>query len=189
MDTAFQICAGLGGALLLCQFLASLVGLGADHDADTGGGDADTHDGDDGHDSHDGNWFLGLLTFRAVSAAVTFFGLGGLCGRYYGADDPAAFGLALLGGVGALYAVATLMRSLARLKADGTVRIERAVGLSGTVYLRVPAGREAAGKVHVCVQNRTVEYQAVTADGELPTGRAVRVVAIIGPGLVEVVAA
>jgi hypothetical protein len=81
------------------------------------------------------------------------------------------------------------MRSLARLQSDGTVRIERAVGRAGTVYLRIPGGRSSAGKIHLMLQNRTVEYQAITTGTELPTGTPVKVVAVVGPDTVEVEAA
>ena len=185
METAFLVCAALGGTLLVCQFVAGLVGFGADHDFDAdhdhdlGGGDGGDH----------GNGFLSLLSLRAGSAAVTFFGLGGLTAMYYGVEEPPAFAVALGSGAAALYAVAAAMKSLAGLKADGTARVERSVGRPGTVYLRVPAAKAGPGKVHLMLQNRTVEYQAVTHGAELPTGTPVKVVAVVGPDTVEVEAA
>ena len=92
-------------------------------------------------------------------------------------------------GVVALYAVAVMMRSLAHLKHDGTARVERAVGRTGTVYLRVPAARAGSGKIHLMLQNRTVEYQAVTPGSELATGTPIRVVAVVNSDTVEVEAA
>src|SRR6266542_2153923 len=91
--------------------------------------------------------------------------------------------------VGALFGVAYLMRSLHRLKADGTVRIERAVGQNGTVYLTIPAQKAGVGKVTLSLQNRTVEYQAVTPHQQLPTGSKIVVTAVLGPDTVEVVPA
>jgi len=73
-----------------------------------------------------------------------------------------------------------------QLKADGTQRIDRAVGNTGTVYLSVPANQEGTGKVTVKVQNRTVEYLAVTRHQALATGTPVQVVAVVGPDTVEV---
>src|SRR5437588_10337150 len=102
-----------------------------------------------------------MLTVRTVTAAVLFFGLGGLSARYYGAEELPAFGAAVGAGALALYLVAVAMRSLKGLKSDGTVRIDRAVGHTGTVYLRVPGAKGGSGKVHLMLQNRTVEYQAV----------------------------
>lgn len=185
METAFLVCAVLGGTVLACQLVAGLFGLGADHDLDT---DAN-FDAGGSFDADHGNEFLGLLTVRTVTAAVLFFGLGGRTALYYGAPEPAAFGLALGAGAAALYVVATIMKSLARLQADGTARVERAVGCAGTVYLRVPGGKAGPGKVHLTLQNRTVECQAVTPGSELPTGTPVKVVAVLGPDTVEVEAA
>jgi hypothetical protein len=193
METVYMICAVAGGTLLACQFLASLVGLGGHHDV---GGHDFSHDGPgdvhhgDGHVEEQGNqgaWFAGVLTFRTLVAALTFFGLAGLAGSAkWGGEQPVTLLVALAAGGGALFLVATLMRSLYRLRADGTVRIDRAVGKKGTVYLSIPAARAGAGKVTLSLQNRTVEYQAVTADRALPTGSSVVVVAVLGPDTVEV---
>ncbi len=78
------------------------------------------------------------------------------------------------------------MRTLHQLKSDGTVRIQRAVGQNGTVYLSIPGQRSGAGKVTLCLQNRTVECQAVTPYQPLPTGSKVVVTAVVGPDTVEV---
>jgi hypothetical protein len=43
--------------------------------------------------------------------------------------------------------------------------------------------------VTLSLQNRTVEYRAVTPAGALPTGTRVTVVAVVGPDTVEVVPA
>src|SRR5205085_1560422 len=126
VDTTFLICAILGATLLACEIVAGMLGFGHDHDTDTGG------DHDHGH----GNALLSMLTVRTVTAAVLFFGLSGLSARYYGAEELPAFGAAVGSGALALYLVAAAMRSLKGLKSDGTARIDRAVGHTGTVYLR-----------------------------------------------------
>jgi hypothetical protein len=184
METLFLVCAGVGGTLLLLQFLAGALGFSGDH-ADAGHHDFGSHGAGD-HDHGDGNWFLGLLTFRSICAAVAFFGLGGLTASYYDLPDSARIAAAALSGFAALYLVATLMKMLYRLKADGAVRINHAVGRTGTVYLRVPANKTGPGKVTLNLQNRTVELEAFTAAAELPTGTPVRVVAVLGPSSVEV---
>lgn len=183
METLFLVCVGVGGTLMLLQFLAGAIGIGGDH------GDAGGHDIDHDHgsmDHGDGNWFLGLLTFRAVCAAIAFFGLAGLSARYYELPESAQLAAAGLGGFAALYGVASLMKFLYRLRADGGVRLTHAVGRTGTVYLRVPGHNTGPGKVTLNLQNRTVELEAYTAAAELPTGSPVRVVAVRGPSTVEV---
>jgi hypothetical protein len=183
METLFLVCAGVGGTLLLLQLLASAFGIGGDH-ADAGHHDLGTH-GDADH-GNDGIWFLGLLTFRSICAAVAFFGLGGLTAEYYGLPEKSQLASAALCGFAALYLVATLMKLLYRMKSDGAVRIVHAVGRTGTVYLRVPGNKSGPGKVTLSLQNRTVELEAFTAADELPTGTPVRVVAVLGPSSVEV---
>jgi membrane protein implicated in regulation of membrane protease activity len=199
VDTIYLVCALVGGTLLVWQVLMSLVGLGADHGLDV---DHEvSFDHDVGHEighgldhahghGHSSSLFLGLLTLRTVAAALTFFGLTGLAATAYRPEEPAlSLGLALTAGLGALLLVATLMKMLHRLKADGTARIDRAVGQRGTVYLPIPARKQGAGKVTVKLQNRTMEYHAVTPEEELPTGASIVVVSVVGPSTLEVVPA
>lgn len=191
MHATYLVCAVLGGTLLLCQFVLTLLGFGGDHDS---GHDGHFHDSGGAHDAHHDtaqdhhgtNWFVGVLTFRTLVAALTFFGLAGLAGTAKGLEPELAFAVALAAGAGAMLLVGWLMQQLHRLNADGSVRLERAVGQGGTVYLKVPGRRAGAGKVHLTVQNRTVECQAITAHDELPTGSKVVVVAILNADTVEV---
>jgi hypothetical protein len=184
MYSIFLVCVGVGGALLVCQFLLGFLGLGH-HDFGSDHGLEHGHE----HGTHDdaNSWYVGILTFRALVAALTFFGLGGLIAYEY-SDEPALpLGVAVLSGAAALFVVAWIMKLLMRLRAEGTVRIDRAVGTVGTVYLSVPGNNGGAGKVTVKLQNRTVEYQAVTRQEALITGTPIQVVAVVGPDTVEVV--
>jgi hypothetical protein len=174
VETFFLVCALLGGALLVVQVLLGMLGV-VDHP-----GDFDAHAHVEGADG------LNLLGVRALSAGLTFFGIGGLAGYALGLGPAAALPLAAVLGVGAAAGVAALMRALLRMESDGTVRIERAVGEAGTVYLSIPGGRAGPGKVHLTLQNRLVELQALSTH-PLPTGAAVVVVDVVGPDTVEVV--
>jgi membrane protein implicated in regulation of membrane protease activity len=181
VETVFLVCAGTGGTVLVLQFALGLLGLGSDHDLDH------DHDHDTGHDHAVGTgWFAGLLTFRSVTAGLTFFGLSGMVALSRGANELTALAVAVLGGGFALYAVAQILLGLKRLGDDGTARVEQALGETGTVYVPVPGGNTGPGKVTVTVQKRTMEYAAYTAAGALPTGTRVRVTAIRGPNAVEV---
>jgi serine/threonine protein kinase len=187
----YTICAVLGGTLLACQTVLSLLGLGHHHDL---GGEAG-HDFA-GHDHHAGDheaehdtqasWFVGVLTFRTVVAALVFFGLAGRAAAAADIDPGPTLAVALAAGAAALFGVAWMMQALYRLRADGTVRIERSIGRTGTVYLPIPANKAGLGKVLLNVQNRTVEYQAVTPHQSLPTGAAVVVLAVVNNDTVEV---
>lgn len=198
METTYLVCAAIGGTLIVCQFLMTLFGLGGGHDfagdhgdvsghGDVGGHDGGGHDGasdhQDGH-SHDSAWFLGLLTFRTVSAGLAFFGLVGVIGQRADFEPVVALLLAVAAGMGALLLVGWIMRFLGRLNIDGTVRIERSLGCHGTVYVPVSAGGNP-GKVQVSVLHRTMEYKA-TSQMALPTGAKIVVIGIVSSDTVEV---
>src|SRR5262249_33751854 len=115
-ETIYLFCAIAGGTLLLCQFLFSLLGMGH-HDADAGRHDLphdvshDTHHDSHSHDHDDGHgsWFVGVLTFRSLVAAITFFGLVGLTATHNAGLEPMpTFAISVVAGVGVLFAVAYL---------------------------------------------------------------------------------
>jgi hypothetical protein len=208
MEQFYQLCAILGGTIFLGQFVLSLVGLTGDHElaGDSGGdhfdGGADHADGGGheaaGGDSHHGvsaghesanSWFVRILSVRTVIAGLTFFGLGGLAANASGANPLGSLTVAAVCGFAALYIVGWAMRTLMRLRSDGTVHIENAVGQPAVVYLTIPGHRAGKGKVTVTVQNRTMEYEAETDCATLPTGAMVQVVAISSAETVEVVPA
>jgi hypothetical protein len=179
----YTICAVVGGTLLVCQLLLTLIGLGGDH-VDLAADHADV-----GHASpiHGLGWFLGLLTFRSLVAGVAFFGLAGLTTIRWGTAESLAVSLG--SGLVSIVIVGLMVRALFALDSDGTVQIAGAVGKPGTVYLAVPGSNAGLGKVTLKMQNRTVEYQAVTFQGDLPTGTKVVVTSVVGPDTVEVAAA
>ena len=172
MNTLFLACAIVGGVVLLAQLV--LGAIGAEHH-DVGGHDTPS----------DG---LNLLSVRALSAGIAFFGVGGLGAHALGLPAFLSVIAAVLLGSGAMLGVAVVMRSMLGLERDASVNIERAVGASGTVYVPVPAASGGVGKVTLTLQGRTVEYQAVTTEAQsLPTGMPVLVVDIRGHDTVEVV--
>jgi hypothetical protein len=178
MDTFYLVCAIIGGTLMVGQFVLSLMGLGHDSDADASG---------DGDGDHGSSWFAGVLSLRAISAAVMLFGLCGLWANYDGREVLPSLAFACLGGFAGLLLVAQLMRFLHGLSEEGNVQIESSVGKPATVYLTIPGKLASAGKVQLELQNRTVEYQAVTAHPDsLPTGSRVTVVAVVNSDTVEV---
>jgi hypothetical protein len=199
MVTFFIFCAVAGGTILVCQLVLTLVGLGGDP-ADLGGADAG-HDGSDFHAGHDGDspeghdahghhgstWLFGVISFRTLVAATTFFGLGGMVAESLGQPSLAQVVVALACGAAAMYTVHGILRLFARLAEDNTVRIRRAVGANATVYLTIPANRSGTGKVHVNVQGRLLEYPAITPNEEkLTTGAKVVVIGVVGTDTLEV---
>ncbi len=182
MTTFFLVCAALGGGVLVVQLLLGLLGV---VDA---GGEVDAGSGHNGGSVHIASEGLDLMSVRALSAGVAFFGLGGLTGLATPLGLIAAIPLALIAGTAATFGTAVAMRWMLGFDDDGTVSIHGAVGATGTVYLAIPGERKGSGKVTLKLQNRIVEYQAITSDAPLPTGASIMVVDVVGPNMVHVVA-
>jgi hypothetical protein len=215
MQSVFIVCAAIGSTVLVLQFVLTLLGLGGhafhvdapsdfghdfggDFHGDAGGDFHGDHGGDfhgdhggdadqaDQSDQHGSTWLFGVLSFRTVVAALAFFGLSGLAAQSANVSTPIVLAVALGAGVAAMFAVYWMLRGLNALQAEGNVRIQRAVGQHGNVYLRIPANRSGSGKIQFNLQNRTMEYLAVTAGPELPTGAKVVVVGVVNPTTLDV---
>ena len=191
MEFVYLACAAVGGTLLVIQFVTTVVGLGGeDVDFDVGANVPDDLDfGDPGGDAavYGSTWIFAVISFKTLVAAFTFFGLAGMAGQAAGWTNISALFVALVAGLSAMFMVHWLMQGLHKLNHDGSVRIERAVGKRGTVYVPIPPGKEGEGKVQMRLQNRIVELKAVTSQTEkLPTGASVEVVQILTPTTVEV---
>lgn len=142
-------------------------------------------DADLGHPG--GHWFYEVLSLRTLSAAVTFFGLAGNTALAYGYSPLGSFMLATLVGLAAMYIVYWLFLQVYKLQHTGTENIRNAIGAAAVVYVPIPGKRAGAGKVTFRLQNRLVEYQAVTEDeNRLATGEKVVVVAIVNSDTVRV---
>lgn len=204
MSSAFMICAIFGGTILLCQLILTLTGLGGHEAGADGHGGADfVHDVAHaaGHDAHAGQgadgadhapqhlstWLFGVISFRTLVAATTFFGLGGMAAYSASLHPVNQLAIALACAVSAMLLVHWLMMLLYRLGEDHTVRTSHAVGHEGTVYLPIPGGRAGPGKVQLPLHGRVMEYGAVTSNpAELPTGARVVVVGVVGGNTLEV---
>jgi hypothetical protein len=222
LNAIFLITAIVGGTVLVCQFLLTLLGLGGDAGDVAGdahlGGDfhGDAHVGGDFHgdgalgdsmhggvtgDHHtslstaadsyyqhpDSSWLFGVISFRTLVAAAAFFGVTGKACLSAGYAQSTSVILATIVGVCAMYGMYWLMRLIAGLGSSGNEQIGNAVGCRATVYVPIPPARRGAGKVQLSMQNRIVEFQAVTDDEEpLKTGQAVDVLGVAGSDVVNV---
>jgi hypothetical protein len=205
LDTIFLIAAVIGGTVLVCQFIMTLIGMGHDgfdvgHDGAGFGGDVhvdasgafhshhagDMHDGAD-QQHPDSSHLFGVLSFRTLVAAAAFFGVTGKAALSAGYAPSTSLVLAVLVGLSAMYGMYWLLRLISRLNASGNERIDNALGRPATVYIPIPAAGKGAGKVQLSMQNRIVEYQAVTDEAEpLKTGQSVEVVDIVANDVVRV---
>lgn len=181
MDVVYTLAAAVGCTALLVQIALQLLGMGGDDvhlDADV-----EVHEGE-------GNFFFGALSFKSLSAFIAFFGLTGLAVRALGVQSaPLKLVLAGLAGTAAAAVVVVLMRGLARLQSSGNVDLDKVVGRTARVYLRVPASNGGAGKITVEVDGRELELSATTPGAEIPTGAAVEVVRRVEGDTFEIIKA
>jgi len=166
---------------------ASFHGDAAGHgDAHGGHADSDAKDLHAHPADHGSTWLFGVISFRTVVAALAFFGASGMAAQSAGASAPTTLLIACASGAAAMYSVYWIMQGLYRLRAEGTVRIQRAIGHPAKVYLSIPGNNAGAGKIQINLQNRTMEYLAMTSGEPLPTGTKVVVVNILTENTVEV---
>lgn len=204
LDTIYLIAAIVGGTVMVCQFLLTLMGMGDDGStfADGAGDVGDigdvgdmpgdhhtplTHAADAEYQHPDGSWLFGVLSFRTLVAAGAFFGIAGKAALSAGYPQSVSLVLAVLVGLAAMYGMYYFMRAISGFTSSGNEQISLAAGRAGTVYVPVPAAGSGKGKIQLTLQNRIVEYQAVTADDTpLATGESVEVVRVAGSDTVEV---
>jgi hypothetical protein len=151
------------------------------HHANNQSGDAP-----DDHQSGGTLWLFKVITFQTIVAAIAFFGIAGKAALASNISATTALVIAIGAAFAAMHMVYYLARSLHRFNSDGTVQVRRAVGQAGTVYVPIPAANSGAGKIQMNLQNRTVELQAMTTAGRLPSGAKIRVVGLLGPDTVAV---
>ncbi|MBX3147387.1 MAG: hypothetical protein KF785_11535 [Gemmatimonadales bacterium] len=163
MTTFYFVCVGIGGALLLLQTGLSIFG----------------HNHDGGHHDLGGDGGLDLFSVRTLAAGAAFFGIGGLAGQWLGLGSLLSLPIGVVAGFGSMLGVAHATRVLRRLDSDRSAHVAMAIGEAGFVYLTVPGQRASAGKVHVTLNGRLAELNAVTDGATLATGSAVRVVDIV----------
>lgn len=195
MSILFLVCALIGGTIFVVQVVLAVVGSGAD-DLDfvddlpglsDGGVPDDLPTADAGAATDTSTWLFGVISFRSVVAAMTFFGLAGLAAQEAQLSAPLSLLIAVALGAGAMYGVHYVMQSLHRLRFDGTARIDRTLGERGTVYVPIPGNFAGLGKIQIRTQGRIMEYAAKTrAPERLKTGTIVEVVQVLSPVMLEV---
>ena len=171
---------GIGGSGLGSDGADADVDLEVDADAEVSDGvfgDGNT-DAESDFELDDG---LRLFSFRGIIAFLTVMGwVGVLCVRSDLALPVTAL-VAVASGLVAMVAIALLFRMIYSLQSDGTEDIRHAMGMSGTVYLRIPPGRSGRGKVNLMLDGKLVEKDAITdEDDVLNYGEQIVVVGISG---------
>ncbi|MFC1529324.1 LapA family protein [Gemmatimonadota bacterium] len=171
----------LGTVLLIVQLLMMLIGGIDDMDV-ADGVDMDGLDAVDGQVDIEHATGLQILSTRTVVAFMTGFGWTGAFALGEGLSLTVALLLAFVVGVLLMWLVYLLMRMLFSLRDSGSLDYRNAIGKIGTVYIRIPPGREGEGQVQVGVQGRLSTVAACTDEDELiSSGRQIRVTGLVPP--------
>ena len=176
--------------VLFLQTLLMLIGIGGsslageDGDADVSA-DVDTDasadlDGDaEAETELDGG--LRLFSIRGILSFLTVTGWVGVLGVEMEWDLAITILVAAVSGFAAMLMIAFLFRLVFSLQSDGTEDIRHALGVAGSVYLRIPPMRKGVGKVSLMLDGRLVEKNAVTDEEEtLNYGEQIVVIGISG---------
>ena len=129
--------------------------------------------------------FGDLFTIRNGVSFLMGFSWGGLMAYDWGLRHiffVMVVGLAL----GALFVAINMgfFALMSLLKHEGNVRIKNSIGRLGIVSLAVPASRTGVGKVSVSVQDRLLEFHAVTDGGAIPRHTSITVLGLAGSQLI-----
>ena len=151
--------------ILFLQMVLTIIGFGGDEgDADVNsdgeGEGAELDDVDDSGDTLDGG--LRVFTLRGIIAFFSVMGwVGAICSGN-GLHLAISVLIAVASGFVAMIAIALLMKMLFKLQYDGTEDVKDALGVSGTVYMRIPPARTGKGKINAIIQGKLCEKYAVT---------------------------
>ena len=94
--------------------------------------------------------------------------------------------LASVAGLTAMFVVAYMIFKFAQLEQSGTLNLYNALDKPGEVYLTIPAEGSGVGKVHLKVEGRVRELDAITQGEVLRTGTQIKVVEIMDGNILKV---
>lgn len=167
--------------LFVIQFVLSLIGLDFEGETDF---DVSTDTDTDHGYSLDPSFTL--FSVRSIIAFFTFFGWTGVLALNAGLGTTMAVISASVSGFMAMAIVGYMMYLFSKLGESGNVDLNEALFQTGEVYLTIPAGKRAVGKIHINIQGTMKEMDAITEGKTLATGATIRVVEVVGENLLLV---
>ena len=130
-----------------------------------------------------------FFSIRNFIGFFTIFGWVGIAATDSGFPVDISLLLSLTAGFGMMFIMASIAYFLSKATADGSMKIERAVGHVGQVYLTVPKSRSDLGKVQVVVQGSLRTLEAITDDqNDIPNGRVIKVKQVVNDNILLVTA-
>lgn len=169
LTLAKQVFYGIGiVAGFISLVLAVLTFAGMDH-----------HDAPDVGDAGD---LGGSAVFSVKPLTGFFLGFGWAGGMALDAGWTlvTALVIALVVGSVLMGIVLWMIRAIYRMRSDGTMQVEKAVGAIGTVYITIPPRKAAGGQVIVNFSGRQETFGALTAaEATIASGEKVRVLSLV----------
>lgn len=145
-------------ALLVLQLIATFLGIGGD-------------DGDDFGDDGDSEPTFKVFTIKNFITFFAVFGWSGITFTQSGLGNLSVIIISTLLGIIVLLIVSGLFYFITKLTDNGTMNVKRAIGVTGEVYLPIPANRNGVGKINITFQGSFRELDAMTdSDKKLPRG-------------------
>ncbi len=167
----------VGASLIfLVQMVLTLIGIG-DTDADAGA-TADLAFDSNG-DTLDTGGAIQLFSVRNVVNFLIGVGWGGVCFWNVFENKHIVTIVSFICGLAFLLAFLWMYKMLMKLQRSGNFQIQACVGMTCSVYLRIPASRTGSGKVQLSYHGSVLELEALTDGPLLPTGSKVKVLEVI----------
>lgn len=166
----------IGSLLMVIQLVLVLIGGdpdgGLDFDADI---DADTGAG------------FQFFTIKNITGFFTIFGWVSIACISSNLSTTLSLSLGILAGILMMFGMAALFVSISKLAEDGTMQLQKAIGMQAEVYLTIPANQSGTGKVQFTFQGSYREIDAQTKEVEaLATGTIVKISGIVNNSILIV---
>lgn len=177
-SSVFGLCAILGAAFFMIQLILRVTGIFGDGDILEGSEFAqqETH-------ITDSDVSFQWLSLQGLTVFFTMFGLVGLAVVQQKNQELLALALGVVAGVASVWVIQKIFQEADKLQSKGNLEIENAIGLTGTVYITIPANAmstNGCGQVELTIQNQLRVLEAVSETQEaIPTGTPVRVIKIL----------
>jgi membrane protein implicated in regulation of membrane protease activity len=99
---------------------------------------------------------------------------------FYNSFQNQTFLIILAAIVGCLFVVIffIVIKQILKLTEDNTFNIDKLIGKTAEVYLRIPANKSGKGKIQVSLNGTNHELLAITETEEIPSGNMVKIVRI-----------
>ncbi len=177
LEQTYWIVAMIGSGIFAIIFIMTFIG----------GGDADMEaDGTD-FEADDGGAGFQFFTFKNVVAFFTIFGWTGIICLDNQLSTGITVVISTIAGLIMMVITSLLFYSMSKLTQSGTLKMERAIGVIGEVYLPIGANRSKIGKVSIKVQGSLRELEAISdSEEELSTSTMIKVLEIVSAELLLV---